>query len=53
MDRKTIAILKTAENERSEPPPRRDEMRPARGLFVGLALSMIFWLGLFVLWLAV
>lgn len=31
----------------------REEMRPARGLLVGLALSAIFWLGLLVVWLSV
>lgn len=32
--------------------PVRDEMRAARGLFVGLALSAIIWLALLVTWLA-
>ncbi|MBB3935418.1 hypothetical protein SAMN05216566_12310 [Aureimonas phyllosphaerae] len=31
----------------------RNEMRPARGLLVGLVLSAIIWLGLLVFWLSV
>ncbi len=52
MNIKTGAVPKPIEKTRSEPAPVRDEMRPARGLLVGLALSTIFWLGLLVLWLA-
>ena len=33
-------------------PPVREELRPARGLFVGLALSVIIGLGFLVSWLA-
>ncbi|WP_182086132.1 hypothetical protein [Aureimonas sp. ME7] len=32
--------------------PVREEMRPARGLLIGLTLSVVFWLALLVVWLA-
>lgn len=43
---------KPAERGRIDRAPLRDEMRPARGLCVGLALSAIIWLALLVTWLA-
>ncbi|WP_279483017.1 hypothetical protein [Aureimonas sp. SK2] len=52
METEARAAPQSAEEERQERPPLRDEMRPARGLLVGIALSSIFWLGLLVLWLA-
>ncbi|WP_156369187.1 hypothetical protein [Aureimonas sp. Leaf324] len=43
---------RSAERAWIEHVPVRDEMRAARGLFVGLALSAIIWLALLVTWLA-
>ncbi len=45
-------VPRSAEDAPPQRPPLREEMRPARGLLIGIALSSIFWLGLLVLWLS-
>jgi hypothetical protein len=52
METEASSVANHTQNAKAERPPVREEMRGARGLFVGLALSAIFWLGLFVVWLA-
>lgn len=53
MDTEARSIERRLERAKAEREPAREEMRAARGLLVGLALSAIFWLGLLVVWLAV
>lgn len=52
METEASSVANQAGKAKPERSPLRKEMRAARGLFVGLAFSGIFWLGLLVVWLA-